>query len=566
LQFHAKGVSMRCHEKVLAMVLCLFAASWAFSVKDSTVYGRTCHLVTWKDNRGKERKAALVYVGDHTGICQYLTYYDKNTLVVSNTGSPDSDPLNSGFGSSCHHGATHYVQGTLTQRFVGASMAIFDWVHDINGATETITYIFMEGHDYFQWVETINALTGTAAGDSRGPYCTMSWDGIGGPTEGLEYGAARYLKQPVITGSGWPTRSGPFTMSGTCDIPYAWEWAHAREIGYVATQTFTQQHQGTPNWSANIAASGTLIDCDGTRTPATNKDDAGITDYQMNFYDQWMKITWGQPYGWTNNTPDGNAGNCLKNGWGQYSLAIILDSKADSGVMRVRDENRAIHNGSVAFTATLGTVKTQGQVGMANPTHTQNLSPVGYDHNYRAWAITAAANNQATMNLNITGTARLVCPTFCVSGMTALPTGISLNGIALASGTGYFASFDATNSNVWITLFDTLSGVNALGVNTTTRAARPLLQPAQQALLTWARIGNSQNLRFSFNATVAGNAELAVFDMAGHQIGSARCGLTSPGAASIIWSPEHGVPVSHCMARLTVNGTLAAVRNLVLSR
>ncbi len=438
------------------------AAGWGLSLKDTLVYNRANHLITWTDQAGKERRAALVKSGDHTGILQYLTYFDGANLVKVTPGSPDADPLNSGIGSMCHHSSSvFYSQGTLALRFAGAGMAVFDWTATVDGAVETITYVFTDGHDYFQWAETVNAKAGTKGGDSRGPYATVNWDGIGGPAEGVEYGAKKYLKQPLLSGNGFPNRSGAWTIGGTCDIPYAWEWAHNREIGYIATQTFTQQNQGAPVWSDGLPASGSGFDPAGAGAFGAAGDQVWRTDFQMNFYDQGIKITWGQPYGWMDNSADATVPSCLKNGWGQYSLSIVLEAQPDAAGMRVRDENRAIHSGKVAFTAVTGTVKAQGPVGMANPA-LQTLSPAGYDHNFRAWWA-SASGNQASVNLDISDPAQsLVSPMFRFSDMPALPSGVTLNGIALVSGKDYFASLDAAGREVWITVAKTLRGKNLI--------------------------------------------------------------------------------------------------------
>jgi hypothetical protein len=439
------------------------AAGWGLTVKDTAIYGRPNHLITWTDQAGKERKAALVKSGDHTGICQYLTYFDGANKVTVSPGSPNADPLNSGIGSMCHHGSSvFYMQGALSLRWSGAGMAVFDWTGAIDGAVETITWTFMDGHEYFQWAETVNAKGGTKAGDSRGPYATIDWDGMGGPAEGVEYGAKKYFKQPLLSGSGFPDRSGPWTLGGTCDIPYAWEWAHNREIGYLATQTFAQQNQGVPAWSDGLPAGGSSMDPNG---------ETWRTDYQMNFYDQGIKITWGQPYGWMNNSADATAAACLKGGWGQYSLSIVLDGRPEGGVMRVRDENRAIHSGKVAFAAATGAVKTQGPVGTANPA-LQTLSPAGYDHNYRAWWA-VAAGNQASVSLDI-GDAEvsLASPVFRFSEMSAPPSAITLNGSALTEGKDYFVSLDAAGKEVWVTIAKTLRGAN-----------RIVLSPGQAGIL-----------------------------------------------------------------------------------
>ena len=471
----------------LGIFLVVFAwPGWALTVKDSTVFGRPTHLVSWTDQAGKPRKAALVASGDHTGVCQFFTYYDGTTLVTVTPGSPNSDPLNSGFGSSCHHGNpdNHYAAGTLALRWQGAGMAVFDWTHTISGAAETISYVFMDGHEYFQWTETVDTKGGTNKADSRGPYCTINWDGTGGPAEGVEYGAKRFFKQPVLSGAGFPNRSGPWTISGTCDIPYAWEWAHGREIGYVATQTFVQQNQGVPAWSDGLAAGGSGFDPAGAGAFGTAGNDVWRTDYQMNFYDQGVKITWGQPYGWMSNSDDAKVAGCLKNGFGQYSLSIVLGSKTAAGVSRLRAENGAIHSGKVAFTAAAGTVKAQGPTGMANPAP-QALSPLGYDHNHRAWWA-SAAGNAADVTLTITdAAASLVSPTFRFSEMAALPSAASLNGSPLEAGKDYYASLDAASKEVWITVARSFQGVNRLVLTAGNAKVIPLSRVRGGRTGTW---------------------------------------------------------------------------------
>jgi hypothetical protein len=445
----------------------------ALTVKDTSIYNRPDHLITWTDQAGKERRAALVKSGDHTGILQYLSYFDGANRVVVSPGSPNADPLNSGIGSMCHHGSSvFYMQGALAMRWSGAGMAVFDWTSTIDGAVETITYVFMDGHDYFQWAVTVDARAGTKAGDSRGPYATMNWDGTGGPAEGAEYGAKKYFKQPLLSGAGFPNRSGAWTLTDSCDIPYAWEWAHNREIGYIATQSFTQQNQGVPAWSDGLPASGAGFDPASGGAFGSAGDQVWRTDYQMNFYDQGIKITWGQPFGWMNNSADAKVPGCLKGGWGQYSLSIVLDAKPDGGVMRVRNENRAIHSGKVAFAAAIGTVKAQGPVGAANPAP-QPLSPAGYDHNHRAWWA-AAAGNQASISLDIGDAAlSLVSPVFRFSDMTALPSAVTLNGTALEAGKDYYASLDAAGKEVWITVAKSLRGQNKIVLSPGQSGNRP---------------------------------------------------------------------------------------------
>jgi hypothetical protein len=475
---------MRTFQIIALAVVGAFTLSWALTVADATSGGYACSKVTWKDQRNKDRSVYIVKnSGTMTGVCPQITYYDENNTFrdVNNYGS---DPLNNAFGSSTHHGSsTHKASGTLTQKFVGASMAVIDYNQVIDGTKETITYTFQDGHDYFGWAQTDDNTASTGEGDSRGPYCTMKWNCTGNTAQHVEYGAQKYYNQPVFN-TNW-------TFGGTCDIPYVLESGDGLEIGYVATQTFTQQLAGSPTWQAslNMAASGTSMPFSETWK----------LDFQMCYYDGWLKITWGQPYWFMKKA--GGAGAGCKGDWGQYSLSIMLDGKAQAGVLRVRNENRAIHSAKVAFTAVSpATVKTTGPVGTRNPA-TQTLSPAGWDHNFRAWWVQASGTS-TTVNLNISDTTHLVSPTLRISGLTAVPSAVSLNGVAIASGTDYYASVDAANSEVWLTIAKSLAGNNTIAIG----GAAAVSNPLQRAVTAG---------RFSFAAKANGSVVISVYSLNG---------------------------------------------------
>lgn len=456
----------------IALILCKMSMVWGLTVTDSTIYGSSNTLITWTDQRGKERKAGLVKSGSFAGIFQFFSYYSGSARVLVTNTATSGSAWNAGFCSFVHHGASTTTPSmTVSQKFVGTSRASFEVFANLDGVKESVTYTFFDGLDYFQYGLCENVGSGTKAADSRSPYATIDYSGQGAIAEGLEYGAEKYFKQPVLSyvgGTAWNNWSGAFTFGGTCDIPYAWEWSKGKEIGFVQTQTYSQQNSGVPGWSSvNIPATGAHMgDFWGDPTWAA--------DYQMNFYDCSIKTTWGVPYGWMNASGDALDGSFIKNGWGQYSLSIIFDAKADSGVMRIRDENRIIHTSGVTFAATVGTIKTQGPVGVTNPA-LQTLSPVGYDHNNRAWWITSSGN-RADLTLNITQTARtLVSPILRIANMNALPSQVTLNGSVLSSGTGYYASFDQMNKEVWITLVRAISGNNRIVIDANPTALASLL-------------------------------------------------------------------------------------------
>ncbi len=427
---------------------------WGLTVTEEAKFNRANFKITWKDLSGRDRVVFLCKARPHAGIVQSLSFYDGSNRLQTVEAPPGAG---TGFGEIVHHGSTYSSSGTVTKVFQGASTAIFDFKKTIDRCPETVRYVFLDGLDYFQYAYTTDARAGAKAGDTRTPYCSIDWTGGGSKAEGLEYGAKRYFKQPVLShvgGDAWNNWSGAYTFGGTCDIPYAWEWnnTHDREVGFVQTQTWAQQHSGVPVWSdANIRASGEHMG-------DFWHDPLWATDYQMNFYDCSMKIVWGQPYGWMN--ASGDALPAMKNKWGQYSLSIVFDAKSDGGVMRIRDENRITHDGGLKVGAVAGALKTRGPAGSANPA-LQDLSPAGFDHVHRAWWV-AAASGRAALNFNLGGSGRYRNPTFRISGVSSLPAPVSLNGAPQSEGKGYYASLDEANGEAWITFVHDFTGDNVI--------------------------------------------------------------------------------------------------------
>lgn len=481
---------------------------FALTVKDTTVFSRPAYLISWTDNAKKTRQLALIKTATpaYVGTAQYISYYDGNTLVKITSPFPNGPAYEAGFGSSVHHdNSTHHGGGTLTLVYQGAHHAIFNWNHTIDGAIETITYTFMDGNDYFQWQNTTDARNGTVAGDSRGPYCTMNWDGVDfSAATGVEYGAQKYFSQPSY--------NGPWTFTGNCDIPYNLEWDNNREIGYVQSQTSAQQLAGVPTWSGslNMPASGSSV--------ADN--DVWMYDFQMNFYDKAKKITWGMPYGYMN----GNSAAGCKNKWGQYSLSIVFDAMATAGVKRVMYENRAIHDGSVAVSTTNGEMVTTGPIGTVNPAVT-TLSPVGYDHNYRTWWVKAKNASNLTINMNVSGATKLVNPTFRVKNMVAVPSSITYNGTTLNASTDYYASYYSNVKEAWITLVKQVSGSNTISLNYTG-------VDLSGDTSTTGNTGNSDTAIASINYTTDANKWTAMTD----NMGSAYTNFVKTGPVAITFT------------------------------
>jgi len=381
-----------------------------------------------------------------TGTCPRITYYDGSSQKVIVPADPNISPQQSGFGSPVHHDAVGgYSNISLTIVFQGAHMAVFDRKSTLDGAVETIRYVFMDGLDYFQYAYTTDATRGTGQADSRTPYCMLKWNVTGNAADGVAFAATHNYWQPAYNYA--------YTYTGTCDIPYAWEWGDGLEVGFVQSQSYARQPAGNPAWAQSVPPSGSsLADAD-----------VPNLDFQMNFYDRRYKITWGMQYGWMGGTAFG-----MRNKWGQYSLSIIFDARAAGGAMRIRDENSAINANRALLTAVTGTVMAQGPTGSANPV-LNTLAPAGFDHIHRCWWAAAAAG-RAELRLAIADTARLTNPSFRVSSMDGLPPVVSLSGTALTAGVDYYASLDLPRRELWLTLNRTLTGSTSLGIGVITTA------------------------------------------------------------------------------------------------
>ena len=462
----------KCYGLRVFILLMLFISTTVFvkalTITDSTFYNGTntipVYNIKWTDNLGNPRQALMTksYASDnYPGICVWLQYYNGTVPVTIKSTTPNAPGVeNRGFGATVHHydvSNTIYSwvsQGTnqnLSLRLQGAHIAIFDLVQNINASTEYVTYTFMDGLDYFQWQQTVQCGSSPdTTFDSRGPYCTMDWDGNGlfDVLQGQQYEARAYFSQPSYNGA--------WTLDSTKakGIPYVNEWLNSKEVGYVQSQTYSQQLSGTPlnetyipGWNG-YSASGSNMPANGSPT--------FFMDYQMNFYEQLQKMTWGMPYGYM----EGQSGSGTKNGWGQYSLSIMFDAQSAGGVLRLQNENLAIHGGKVIVTASQGSVVTTGPIGTKNPS-LQTLSPAGYDHNYRAWWLQSNISQQSQITMNVTS-GSLLNPTFRIKGMNQAPAMVVYNGTTLTSNTDYFASYDATNSEAWVTLVKNVSGSNTI--------------------------------------------------------------------------------------------------------
>jgi hypothetical protein len=245
------------------------------------------------------------------------------------------------------------------------------------------------------------------------------------------------------------------------------------------------------------------------------------------------------PYGYM----EGQAGSGTKNGWGQYSLSIMFNAQSAGGVQRLQNENLAIHGGKVTLTASQGSIVTTGPVGTKN-TATQTLSPAGYDHNYRAWWLQANASQQAQITMNVTS-GSLVNPTFRVKGLTQLPALVKYNGTTLTANVDYYASYDKTNSEGWVTLIKNVSGSNTILIQASSNIV------ISSATVTPTSVSNKSSvaLTFSVTATATGTMSTVKLDLSSIGGGSA---VTMTSAGSNTYTYTYTMPAGVTPAVLSI--------------
>ena len=104
------------------------------------------------------------------------------------------------------------------------------------------------------------------------------------------------------------------------------------------------------------------------------------------------------------------------------------------------------------LTATVGTVATTGIPGVGR-TGSVSYAKAGYNPIYANWEL-IAASNAATFRLTVPAGKTLRKPMIAIRGYTAAaaPANITVNGSSRVADSGFFATVDAVNDVLWITL------------------------------------------------------------------------------------------------------------------
>jgi hypothetical protein len=461
----------------LAFSFSLFAIT--FDTDVSGVNGFTSvDKISWTDSKGWLREVyfAKTHPGK-TGAKCYITRMtwkaDASTTITCNEPNPTAAMSGFGFGVDNHEiywsrskdAGSGFTQAT---QFAGEHHFMYRTAYTLASISDgpfkvIVDWTFYDGLDYFLFPVTLDCSSHPTMAypepEPRIPYSVFDWDGDGVVTEdisGMAYGTEKKFLCPAMTN---------YTYGGTNMIPYAWEWKTPadRECGFVQTQTQTQHTSGVG------AAAGDFCPSTGTLSGFEQAN-----PWQLSY---WMNakatvpfkgndISWRTPYGSVNGGQDKSTAP-----YSNYTVAMLVDKKSENGVSDLIIETEYIQRNKFTFTVTTGTAATSGKEGCANPT-IKTYSPVGFNHVYRCWELSADGNNAAAFTLNCLTDTIIKNPVILLDNYTlsTAPALVSLNAASLVSGTDYYASVDNANNRLFLTILKPLSRSNSFGINTSSSA------------------------------------------------------------------------------------------------
>jgi len=478
---------------------------------DVAVDGLLGDRFTWRDSASLPRTAVLAHNDGGSGSGGTrggeLREFDYQAGAATRTVRPTDDGFG-GFGyvvshpyddaSHCTGGGDssslgHFTAGHFQRVFEGRHHAIFRFTQNYpryctaNAPAQqydlpvTIDWVFSSGRDDPLWAITYD-LSAVPAGrledDSRAPYGQLridgaTSDGARAPIAGTAWGD--YYK--FISTTDPVTFSSEWTWNQPNTVPYVALWASGVDatMGVVQTQTIQQQDAGG-YWGQDLwnHTSADGDGCDGNYVMPCDYDwpfqsinyEIGVGSPTQN-----ARLAWGTNFGFLGQSQyrirgngeygggsNGTAlpGDPMAPGWPKksYSTYIVLGTHSSDPVgAQVRGVETVQ---GLALSAAVGAVATQGASGIADSTP-RTLQPTGYDAVYGALAFTADGNR---LDANIAvGSGTLRQPLLIVRGYAAaLPSSVTLNGVALAQDADYFPSVRSDAGELWLTLNRSLSG------------------------------------------------------------------------------------------------------------
>ena len=440
-------------------------------------------IITWQDSKGMPREVYFTKgiknkpESTEKGFIVKTTYYADNDVQVV------CQPVKENGNETMAHAGLHYAADggrhaatqlrdaydfNISPIFLGENHLIYRisfWMYASgrNNKVESsafkviIDWVFYNGLDHFLYSITYDCSRDYKkdgvpfTNDSRSPYTSFDWDGNGIKEEaisGLMYGTHRKFK--TFDMKTWEYKEPNI-------VPFVWEWKTEddREIGYVQTETFTQQRGG----GEGFGMGGDYEDHGYKYSDHGNLDTLDIwrMHYQMNGYQQFKdnRITWGMPYG----AVDGGYGT--KAPYQCYTLAIILDKYSDNGVKNLIAETELIHSKDLHFSVLSGEIITSGIEGPGNPNE-RAYSPAGYNHVLRTWEL-KAGKIQSIFNFDI-NKGIYKNPVFVLHNYLGrvIPAKITLNGKKLKNQNDFLCSLDKKGKELYCTLLKQIRGKNKI--------------------------------------------------------------------------------------------------------
>lgn len=446
--------------------------------ENATIDGFASNQFAWYDSQRQLRTAALVKNDqldptNHWGgfLRQYTYSLGASNRVVN--GSSTNHP---GFGYTMNHyesGGSHPAtgsysyQGAYSPVLRGRHHAVhqFTWRLNMGGAPvdATVHWFFATGRDHPLWSVTFDSSPAGAnvlTADTRAPYGDLQWDGgANSEVAGVGWGDRykfRSLDSPVTMASGWD-----YSQPNT--VPYVIEWTTTpdAEMGLVQSQTYLQHDAGGfwfyDKWGTT--------DLDGPMPVAFNWT-YQLNQYELPFTTTSKRMAWGTNFGAVGQTAYpayGDDRTLVGYPYQSYSVFVVLDRHSLNPVASQVSQIETVQNSSL--TATAGTVLTSGPAGIGRP-DSVIYEPTGYDPIYSTWNVQTASANSATFNLNV-AQGELHNPIFVIHNYTAVsaPQSIQINGAAKSADIDYFASLDAANNRLWLTLNGSFSNDTQIHVD-----------------------------------------------------------------------------------------------------
>jgi hypothetical protein len=289
----------------------------------------------------------------------------------------------------------------------------------------TAEWRFATGRDHPVFSITFDA---SAAGanvvnaDTRAPYGDMAYEGTAGAISGIGWGDTHKFTttaSPVTSTTAWD-----YTKSNT--IPYDVSWSNGgdAEMGLVATTDFASGMSGGDYGAGTLSAhwghTGTnlLGDLADWSWPYQ------LNQYELPFGTTSHRVAWGANYGAVGQSSYSSFGRTLS-GYPKtsYAVRVILGTHTTSAVAAAVDDMETV---------------------MAT-----TVSTATWDALRDAWSAPATSN---AATLTVSAPKALRNPMFVIENWTAGDPQLQWNGALLTADTHYYATVDAANHELWITL------------------------------------------------------------------------------------------------------------------